>query len=206
MSYISRVGRPASGLLHRLAAWSLSKRRASFLSYLAIAIATAVSLPAGAAFGAPLASPAGEAATPVEIVIPSIGVDAVVEQVGLAPDGAMDVPRDPGEVAWYTLGPAPGGPGNAVIAGHVDWAGALRPFYGLRYLQPGDAITVVTSDSTQFDFTVTRTEVYEAAPESVSAVFQPDDDTALTLITCGGDFDRTTRQYLQRVVVRAVIN
>ena len=44
-----------------------------------------------------------------------------VEDVGLTPGGAMDVPKGPSDVAWFDLGPRPGEVGSAVIAGHEGW-------------------------------------------------------------------------------------
>src|ERR1035437_8837175 len=45
---------------------------------------------------------------PVRLKIPKIKADAIVEYVGLTPEGRMDVPKGPAEVAWYKLGPRPG--------------------------------------------------------------------------------------------------
>ncbi|MDP1709741.1 MAG: class F sortase, partial [Candidatus Komeilibacteria bacterium] len=55
---------------------------------------------------------------PLRLKIPEINVDSVVEYVALTPDGAMDIPKNIGDVAWFNLGPRPGESGNAVIAGH----------------------------------------------------------------------------------------
>ena len=83
--------------------------------------------------GQDLAAPkAHEAAVepPRRLTIPSIGVDAGSEYVGLTADGAMGVPKDPSKAAWYSLGPRPGEPGNAVVAGHVGTGEARRSFSG----------------------------------------------------------------------------
>ncbi len=45
---------------------------------------------------------------------------------------------------------------------------------------------------------------YDAASANVAAVFRQSGAPELTLITCGGPFDRQARQYLQRYVIRAV--
>src|SRR4051812_34701143 len=82
------------------------------------------------------------AGQPVRVKIPIIGVDAAVEQVGKTPDGAMDVPHDYSETAWYNLGPRPGEPGNAVIDGHVDSTTGKAVFWDLRKLTRGDRIVV----------------------------------------------------------------
>src|SRR5438045_1447791 len=59
-------------------------------------------------------------ASPVEIRIPSIGVDAQIIPVGKTKSGAMDAPANAVQTGWYALGAWPGQPGNAVIDGHLD--------------------------------------------------------------------------------------
>lgn len=142
-------------------------------------------------------------AEPKRLQIPSIGVDAAVEYVGLAEDGSMDVPKDPTEVAWYKLGPKPGENGNAVIAGHVDWGGKVMPFWGLKDLKAGDTVTVIATDGKKYDFAVESSKWYTAEGAPVEEVFKSSSTPEITLITCGGTFDRVHRQYLDRLVVRA---
>src|SRR3970040_1442847 len=45
---------------------------------------------------------------PVRLIIPMIDVDSAFEYVGLTFGGAMDVPKNPINVAWFNLGPRPG--------------------------------------------------------------------------------------------------
>ncbi len=140
---------------------------------------------------------------PKRIIIPAIDIDAGFEFVGLSPDGAMDVPRDPSNVAWYQLGPRPGEVGNAVVAGHVDWGGRTAVFWRLGELKPGDVIQVVAADTRKYEFVVQWQRWYDADRAPVDLVFGQSGDAELTLITCGGNFDRQRRQYLSRLVVRA---
>ena len=142
---------------------------------------------------------------PRRLTIPSIGVDAGFEYVGLTADGAMGVPKDPSKAAWYSLGPRPGEPGNAVVAGHVDWGGKTVVFWRLRDLRAGDEVSVTAVDGKKYSFVVTSHRWYDAAAPAVDEVFGQTTDPELTLITCVGDFDRKTRQYLSRLVVRAVL-
>ena len=58
---------------------------------------------------------------PLRLRVPSIGVDASIEYVGLTKAGAMEVPKLHPNVAWYSLGTRPGDRGSAVIAGHYSW-------------------------------------------------------------------------------------
>jgi len=89
---------------------------------------------------------------PRKISIPSIAVETGFEHVGLLPDGAMDVPKDPNLVAWYRLGPRPGEAGNAVVAGHVDWGGKTAAFWRLSDLKPGDLVEITAVDERKYQF------------------------------------------------------
>lgn len=142
---------------------------------------------------------------PKRIRIPAISVDTGFEYVGQTADGAMDVPKDPNQVAWYRLGPRPGERGNAVVAGHVDWGGKLAAFWGLSRLKAGDTVEVTGTDDRKYEFTIQWVRWYEATQAPVEEIFGQVGDPEITLITCGGAFDRQTRQYLSRVVVRGVL-
>src|SRR5437867_4208901 len=94
---------------------------------------------------AALASPAPSAAAragPVRLRIPSIGVDAPVDEVGLTPQGDLATPTDPGHVGWYRGGSLPGEPGSSVVDGHLDWWSGPAVFADLGRLQGGDLLGV----------------------------------------------------------------
>src|SRR6266536_4973505 len=57
---------------------------------------------------------------PVRVTIPAIGVNASVQDVGLADDGSMGVPVGYADVAWYQLGVDPGQPGYSAFTGHIS--------------------------------------------------------------------------------------
>ena len=81
---------------------------------------------------------------PTRLKIPKINVESAMEYVGLAPDGAMDIPKSKDDVAWFELGPRPGETGSAVIAGHYGrWEnGGGSVFDNLHKLRPGDKLYV----------------------------------------------------------------
>jgi len=139
----------------------------------------------------------------VRLRIPSIGVDALIEDVGITPAGAMDTPKGPDNVGWYSLGSRPGEVGTATIAGHRGWKnGSTAVFDQLDALRKGDVIQVVGSGGKLDSFIVRETRVYgrdEYAPE----VFVSSDGTHLNLITCVGDWDRSLKTSAERLVVFA---
>ncbi len=139
---------------------------------------------------------------PVRVIIPSIGVDAAVEQVGVTADGVMDTPANPWNTAWYAPGVKPGQLGNAAIAGHVDYHG-IGPvvFWDLNKLAVGAEVLVVTDAGQTLRFVVRGSEYYTDDNAPLLDIFGPANTVDLNLITCGGTFDPTTRHYDQRLVV-----
>ncbi len=141
--------------------------------------------------------------------IPDIGVDSPIVAVALESDGALGAPAGPDVVGWYQAGASPGGPGNALLDGHVDWTdrttgiprGAV--FWSLRQLGAGSDI-IFTDGVTAIVYQVVEKRRYRGDDPAGADVLQPTDDSRLTLITCGGTFDRSSRSYDQRDVIIAV--
>lgn len=139
---------------------------------------------------------------PVRIVISRIAVDAAIEHVALAKDGSMDVPKDPMDAGWYEPGPRPGEPGSAVIAGHVDWfKGATGVFANLHKVKPGDVITIQDEAGAPRAFVVREIRTYGAAADAMDVFTSTDGRAHLNLITCGGTWDKKTKQYTKRLIV-----
>ena len=147
--------------------------------------------------------PAPATAQVVRVRIPVLAVDAPVQSMGLDASGAMEVPYSPATVAWYGFTAVPGSAGNAVMSGHVDWLGARAVFYGIRTLTAGDVIEVTTSEG-NVRYSVERTYLVRPEEADIAAIVgQRRGPETLTLITCGGTFDRSSRDYDHRVIVRA---
>ena len=148
---------------------------------------------------------------PVAIAIPAIGVHSKVFDVGLNPDGTIQVPpldNSPltNEAAWYRYSSAPGALGTSIIEGHVDSA-ASGPsvFYRLGALAVGQQIDVTRQDHTLAVFRVTAVRQYPKDRFPASAVYGNARYAALRLITCGGQFDSATHHYLSNTVVFAAL-
>ncbi len=163
---------------------------------------------AGRGMDLPMPPPAFVGATelpddaPVRIDIPALGIDALVESVGLLANGAMAVPQLLSDGGWLRSGAAPGSAGNAVIAGHLDGnAGQPAAFWTLRRLRPGDAIIVTTASGTQLRFGVVAIGRYDRQAVPLIAVFGPSRDANLNLITCAGPYRRAQQTYRDRLVV-----
>lgn len=140
---------------------------------------------------------------PISLAIPGLGVDARVVPVTLDEDGAMAAPPNPDDVAWYSLGPGMGVGGNVIFAGHIDWDGRLRVFGRLASLRPDDAILVVDATGNGYQYLVESIHWVRAEGAPVEQIFAQDHGSSITLITCGGEYRPETREYLDRLIVRA---
>jgi hypothetical protein len=143
------------------------------------------------------------ASRPVRVLIPAIGVDSDLMDLGLQDDGTLEVPPAGFPAGWFTDAPTPGERGPAVIAGHVDWAGSPGVFYDLRDVTVGDEITVQREDGSTAVFRVVETGQFAKDAFPTAAVYGDLDHAGLRLITCGGDFDHAARSYLDNTVVFA---
>jgi hypothetical protein len=143
------------------------------------------------------------ASRPVRVLIPAIGVDSDLMDLGLQDDGTLEVPPEGFPAGWFTGAPTPGERGPAVIAGHVDWGGSPGVFAELRDVVVGDEITVEREDGSIAVFRVVEVGQYPKDAFPTAAVYGDLDHAGLRVITCGGDFDSAAHSYLDNTVVFA---
>ncbi len=143
------------------------------------------------------------AGIPVHLVIPTIGLDAPIEQVGLTLDGAMDVPKVQGNVGWYELGPRPGDSGSAVVDGHYGILknGTPSVFDHLNQLRAGDRIQVIDDKGSVINFLVHQIRNYDPEADATDVFSSDDGKDHLNLITCEGIWNEAAKNYSQRLVV-----
>ena len=143
---------------------------------------------------------------PTHVRIPSIGVDAAIDTLGLNSDGTVQVPSRPDDAGWYRGSAAPGQIGAAVLLGHVDFA-ATGPavFYRLGDLAPGDAVIVARADGSTARFTVVAVREFPKSDFPTGQVYGPTDgDAQLRLVTCG-NWDSDQDRYVGNTVVFATL-
>lgn len=144
---------------------------------------------------------------PSTVDIPSIGAHSTLIPLGLNADQTVQVPpvRTPMQAGWYEYGPTPGEIGPAVILGHVDGNKQPGIFYRLHEISVGDRIAIVREDGLTVNFTVRRKDQIAKDAFPTDAVYGDTDEPELRLITCGGSFDRATRNYRDNVIVYATM-
>lgn len=145
------------------------------------------------------------------LIIAKIGVDAPITMRVVGPDGHMPRPEGPTDVAWYDfsafqgLGGRPGVGGNTVLSGHVDYRDyGPAVFWDLRKLDVGDEIVIHLSDGSEYKYVVEWNRVVDSSAAVWNDIVAYTPQESVTLITCAGTFDPSTRSYDQRRVVWAV--
>ncbi len=160
---------------------------------------TELKIPAAAITGEKERLPAG---LPERLIIPSLGLEAKIQPVGLTAAGEMSAPNNPEEAAWFKLGTRPGQIGSAVIAGHLDSAkGEEAVFWNLRKLRKESEVYIIDDKNNRVRFKVTGSELYDAENVSLESIFGRSDKARLNLITCGGVWNKEKNNYSKRLVV-----
>lgn len=150
----------------------------------------------------PVSSEAG--VPPVGVSIPSIEVDESLIDLGIAPDGTMEVPEDWDDVGWFDGGGMPGGAGPTVLAGHVDSTTGPAVFHRLEELAAGDEVFVTDAEGTVHEYRVERTAVFPKDDFPTQEVFGVLPEDELRLITCTGRFDQEVQSHEDNHIVFAV--
>ena len=139
---------------------------------------------------------------PVNLKIPSIGVDATVEKVSLTSAGEMDVPKQPDNVAWFDLGSSPGQKGSAVIDGHSGWKdNKPAVFDNLSKLKKGDKMYVENNTGIKNTFVVREIKDYDPNGDDRDVFYSSDELSHLNLITCSGAWNVAEQTHSRRLVV-----
>ncbi len=151
-----------------------------------------------------VARPTPAVSNPARLLIPDVGIDAPVENIGVLPNGDLATPTQSpwDDVGWYHLGPRPGQSGSAVIAGHLDRpGGAPAVFWNLRNMHPGEIVTIVDEKGASSHFRVTQVAFYPPDQAPLQEIFANPGGRFLNLITCAGDWIPSEHQTTLRLVV-----
>ena len=153
--------------------------------------------------------PSPRPAAPVRIVIPALGIDARVVEVGwhvrTAEGGAARGEWDTvaGAVGHHRGSADPGQSGNCVLSGHSSDAGGLA-LGRLSELAQGDGIELYSASGQRFDYVATTSVLLDEVSASAAekrqhaAWLDPTDEPVLTLVTCWPVWS-----YTHRLVLRA---
>lgn len=142
---------------------------------------------------------------PAKITIPDIGVDAVIESLGLTKDNAVDVPKSLWTTAWFNQSSKPGSNGPAMIVGHYSAYGRAV-FANLKKLTPGQKIIITDEKGQQFTFAVKQKRDWPQAEVPMAELLgNRTSKPRLEIITCGGGYIKASRDFTNRTVITAEI-
>jgi Sortase domain len=148
--------------------------------------------------------PVPDRVPPARVRVPDLGLDAPVRPVGIGAQQQMRLPPDPRVLGWYRFGPAPGGEGSVVLAGHVDSRRfGVGPLADLQGVRVGDRVEVVPRRGEPRSYRVDSIERFDrqALPAEVFARTGPE---RLRIVTCTGPYVPEAGGYQHNLVVTAV--
>ena len=145
-------------------------------------------------------------AAPARVTIPALDINTKIFPVALDKNDAIEIPEDIRYVGWYELGVPPGvDRGSAVLVAHRDGRVQGRGvFYFLGNLNVGDKVVVKTTAGEDLKYKVVSRESILKKRLPYEELFAVDGPPRLTLISCGGYYDRNNGGYQDNVVVTAV--
>jgi len=139
---------------------------------------------------------------PRRISIKSVGIDGLIQRVGLTKDNVMAVPSNVYFAGWYVNSVLPGKPGLSIINGHVSGVYKDGVFKQMQKVKANDAVEIEFGDRSSKKFIVVETKALPAK-QSAQDLFTPHEGitSQLNLVTCDGKFDTTTQSYENRIIV-----
>ena len=141
---------------------------------------------------------------PRAIFIDKINVKARTLPMATNPDGTMQAPINIFDAGWYTGDGAvqPGQKGVVIAIGHASGPTRKGIFLDINTLTNGDIVKIERGDGTIFRYEVTGKTSLPLDGIDMSRLFTlQDGDEGLNLVTCGGQWDRQRKTFLERVIV-----
>ncbi|MPY47350.1 class F sortase [Streptomyces acidicola] len=151
------------------------------------------------------ADPALPRSVPERISIPQIGVNAPFTGLSIGASGQLNPPPadDTNLVGWFRDGASPGERGSSIVVGHVDTKTGPAVFARLEELRSGSTVRITRADGIVASFKVDSVKSFSKADFPNKRVYADASSPELRLITCGGAYNKSTREYEENVVVFA---
>lgn len=150
----------------------------------------------------------GKPDEPKHIRLNTIQAEGYIQNVGVDQNKQVAVPNNIHVAGWFKDSVRPGEKGLSIIDGHVDGRTSAGIFKQLSNLKQGDEFTVELGNGNIKTYRVKKVltiDTNAAANELFSQ--DPQIESQLNLITCGGTFDKRSKQYDKRVIaVSELIN
>lgn len=141
---------------------------------------------------------------PVRVQVEGTGIDLEVVPAGIEDNGAMSLPDNHYQAAWYRYGPAPGADeGSSVLAAHVDSRTEQLPIAGLKDVAAGTIVTVTREDGSMLRYATESVENIAKKSLDGHRLFDRTGAAQLKLVTCGGEWLQAQDDYADNVVLTA---
>lgn len=123
------------------------------------------------------------------MMIPDLGVDYPIENIGILPSNQLDTPHNAlGAIGWYHIYSKPGWGKNAVFSAHVNYNGGAGPFYRLHQIEADAEIDIQMADGPTYKYRVFSKQRYDIynipMGELIDRPAKPGNEEWITLITC----------------------
>jgi len=141
---------------------------------------------------------------PKRISIPQLDIDGLIQLVSIDQYGRIAVPSNIYIAGWYVNSVRPGEKGLSIVSGHRNGKTNPGVFYNLEKLKKDDLVTIEYGDDSIREFLVI--DVIQIVTENAQEVMYErleGVDKQLVLVTCGGEYDKEMKTYIDRVIVRA---
>lgn len=143
---------------------------------------------------------------PKYIKLPTINAEGFIQNVGVDQNKQVAVPTNIHMAGWFADSVKPGQKGLSIIDGHLDGKDADGIFIHLQDMKKDDTFTIELGDGSTKQFKVTSITTVDTK-DAANVLFSQDPKATnqLNLITCGGNFDRSSRLYDKRVIVSSEV-
>jgi LPXTG-site transpeptidase (sortase) family protein len=141
----------------------------------------------------------------VSLKFPNLNSAVNLEAVGLDSDKALEAPKDWKVGGWYKYGSRPGEEGNVIINAHYDDNyGRPAAFWELKNLKVDDKVFIEDRYGKLYAYSVTESFLVGINDPNRLQIFDGNEDqSVLTLVTCGGVWLPGRATYDKRLVVKA---
>lgn len=134
----------------------------------------------------PVQQPKGQ--PPGTIRLPEGGTATLLRKE-LDSSGTLPIPNGVGEATWWGAG-LDSPKGATVLAGHVNWKGAVGPFAELWNSEQQQTVTVVDDSGRPWQYRISEvlTVGKDDLPKRAADLFGQGGEHRLVLVTCGGRY------------------
>jgi sortase (surface protein transpeptidase) len=140
---------------------------------------------------------------PRRILMSSIEVNGYIQKIGTTKDNEIGVPSNIHFAGWYTESTRPGDPGLSIVDGHVGGRYSKDAVFSkLSMVEIGTRFQIEYGDLSTNTFEVVSTKQVPVA-QAIEYLLKRDDSitSQLNLITCGGEYDKSSESFQDRVIV-----